>query len=150
MELFTLQMQMFLLIIAGMILKKKKIVSDSTKNDLTDLLISFILPCNIINSFRMEFNIQILKKFFWLLVISLTIQMFAYLIGKVIYSKEKEGEKKVLQYLTLVSNAGFLGFPIAEGVYGAQGLLYASIFILPNRIMMWTAGISCFTKKNKK
>jgi malate permease and related proteins len=38
-----------------------------------------------------------------------------------------------------------LGNPIAEGIYGSIGLLYASIYLIPLRIVMWTAGISYFT-----
>lgn len=36
------------------------------------------------------------------------------------------GKKKVLQYATICSNAGFMGNPIIEGIYGQEGLLYAS------------------------
>ena len=39
---------------------------------------------------------------------------------------------------------------MVSSVYGADGLLYASIFIIPNRIMMWTAGLSLFTVSDFK
>jgi predicted permease len=39
-----------------------------------------------------------------------------------------------------------MGNPIAEGVYGAEGLMYASIFLVPQRIVMWSAGVSYFTE----
>ena len=39
-----------------------------------------------------------------------------------------------------------MGNPNAEGVFGAQGLIYASIYLVPQRIVMWTAGIACFTE----
>ena len=42
----------------------------------------------------------------------------------------------MLQYCTLVSNGGFLGNPVAEGVYGDMGLLYASLFLIPMRVVM--------------
>ncbi len=51
-----------------------------------------------------------------------------------------------MQYCTIVSNSGFLGLPIAQGIYGAEGMMYASIFIIPMRVMMWSAGIACFTE----
>ena len=52
----------------------------------------------------------------------------------------------VLQYATVCSNAGFLGNPVAEGLYGSIGLLYASVYLIPQRIVMWSAGISYFTE----
>lgn len=55
-------------------------------------------------------------------------------------------QKKVLQYSTISSNAGFLGNPIAENVFGPMGLTYASIFLIPQRIVIWAAGITYFTE----
>lgn len=56
----------------------------------------------------------------------------------------------VLQYGTICSNAGFLGNPLTEGIYGSMGLLYASIYLIPQRIIMWSAGVSFFTESPDK
>ena len=52
-----------------------------------------------------------------------------------------EGRYKCLQYGTICSNAGFLGNPIAEGIYGAEGLVLASVYLIPQRIMMWSSKV---------
>ena len=62
------------------------------------------------------------------------------------YNRKCAEVKRVMQYCTIVSNSGFLGLPIAEGIFGAEGMMYASIFIIPMRVMMWSAGIACFTE----
>jgi len=149
-RLLELQGMMFLLIIIGIILKKKNVVTNEGKRVITDLLINVILPCNIINSFCVEFNKDILIGFLKIFVIAILIQLGCLLISKIIYNWTSEEKKSVLQYATLCSNAGFLGNPIAENVYGSQGLAYASIYLIPQRIVMWTAGISCFTKAKGK
>lgn len=66
-------------------------------------------------------------------------------LGKLLYRFAAELRRKVLQYATLCSSAGFMGNPIVEGIYGAQGLFYASIYLIPLRFFMWSAGLSCFT-----
>ena len=50
----------------------------------------------------------------------------------------------------ICSNAGFMGNPVVEGIYGSQGLLYASVYLIPLRIFMWSAGLSCFTVASPK
>ena len=55
-----------------------------------------------------------------------------------------------MQYATMCSNAGFMGNPVVEGIFGAQGLLYASIYLIPLRFFMWSAGLSCFTRTSLK
>lgn len=145
-SLMNLQGMLFLLVAAGIILRKQGILHEEAKAVLTDLVIYLILPCNIISSFLIEFNITVLKKFAVILVIATLIQVVCLFLANVLYNKEEEGRKKVLQYGTVCSNAGFMGNPIAEGVYGAQGLMFASIFLIPQRIVMWSAGVSYFTE----
>ncbi len=134
------------MVLAGIVLRKRGLLRESANSVLTDLLIYLILPCNIISSFFIEFNIDILKGFGIILIISTLIQVASLLIAHISYNKEIPGEKKALQFGTICSNANFMGNPIAESVYGAEGLMYASIFLIPMRIVMWSAGISYFTE----
>lgn len=67
-----------------------------------------------------------------------------------LYKNTEEYKKKPLRYGTIVSNGGFLGNPVIESIYGTSGLLYASVFMLPVRIVMWSVGVSCFISGQKK
>lgn len=144
--LWTLQTMMFLLVTAGAMLKRKGILKDEGKEILTDIVLYVFLPCNIINSFRIELEEGILVRLFLILGISIVIQGVCYGLSRLLYDKKPDARRQVLQYCTIVSNSGFLGLPIAEGMYGIQGMMYASIFIIPMRVMMWSAGLACFTE----
>jgi len=37
-----------------------------------------------------------------------------------------------------------MGLPVAGELFGAGGLMFASIYLIPQRVVMWTAGLSCF------
>lgn len=144
-SMINLQGTMFLLVIIGMILRKKNILPEQATGILTDLVLYIVLPCNIISSFHMEFSMDTIKKFGIILLISFLIQVGCWLLCHVLYRGYPTGTKEVMQYATMVSNAGFLGNPIAEGVYGATGLMFASVYLIPPRIVMWSAGLSLFT-----
>lgn len=145
-ELFNLQLEMFLLMGIGYFFRKKNIITAEGKKVLTDLIIYLILPCNIIESFCIEFNREILMAGFTTLLISVGIQVCCSVICATCYNKLPKRQKVILQYGTVVSNAGFLGNPLTYCIYGSLGLLYASIYCIPQRIVMWTAGISYFTE----
>ena len=145
-ELVNLQLMMFLLMLVGLFLRKKDIITAEGKKCLTDLIIDVILPANIIKSFLIEFNHKILLNFLAIFLISIGIQLFCTFLSHVLYQKEGSDRRKVLQYGIICSNAGFLGNPIAEGVFGSMGLSLASIYLIPQRIVMWSAGISYFTE----
>lgn len=144
--LWSLQCMMFLLMAAGAVLKKTGILKEEGKAVLTDIVIYFLLPCNIINSFRMEFEPGLLRKFAVILAIAVLTQVLCYSLSKILYNQKSADIKRVMQYGTLVSNSGFLGLPLAEGIYGAEGMMYAAIFTIPMRVVMWSAGIACFTE----
>lgn len=144
--LINLQVMMFILMGIGVLLKRKNIIDDAGKKALTDLVIVVLLPCNIINAFYIEFSMEILSSAFTIFIISCVIQLMCSLMSAVFYRKIPKKQRMVLQYATVCSNAGFLGNPVAEGIYGSMGLLYASIYLIPQRIVMWSAGISYFTE----
>lgn len=142
--LSTLLITIFLLVMAGYIMTKIGVLPKSARGPLSDLVIDFILPCNIITSFMLEFNQEILKSCLSILIVAICLEIFTILVGGRLYSRKNEGEHTVLKYSTIVSNAGFLGSPIAQGLYGEIGLLYSSVYLVPVRIFMWSAGMACF------
>lgn len=148
--LIETQLMLFLIMMLGMILKKLGIVRQGGKELLTELVINVTLPASIIKSFQMEFNMKILVSCMVISVVAVLVQMGSYLASMVLYPYFSDDRKKVLQYATICSNAGILGNPIAEGIFGELGLLYASVYVIPQRIFMWSVGLTYFTEAPDK
>lgn len=148
--LLDLQLMVFVLMSVGYVLRKNGTVTKEGRSVLTDLIINVILPCNIITAFCIDFDRKILISGMQVLVISVVLQLFCTFLAAFAYRKVDKKKRMVLQYATVCSNAGFLGNPIAEGLYGFMGLLYASIYLIPQRIVMWSAGVSYFTESPSK
>ena len=151
-NMLNLQLMLFLLIIVGIVLRKKGIIDDNSKKTISDMLINVILPCNIIESFLCKINItaSFFKSCIYAVIISLAIQLFATYISKVLFKRYPLEEKNVMSYGMICSNSSFIGLPIANCLYGSMGVLYTSIFQIPIRFTMWTAGLALFTSVNKK
>ena len=149
--MLVLQITIFGIMIVGLILRKAGIVSQEARKDLTSLVINIVLPCNIITSFITRLSANLIRECVTILLISVGIQIFCVLYGKILYSHERASRSMNLRYALICSNAGFLGNPIAEGLYGATGLMLASIYLIPQRIMMWSEGIAVYSGiSNKK
>lgn len=134
----------------GMYCSKKQMIDQVTKKKLVDFILKITLPCMIFNSFNKPLTPDVLQKTAMAFFVAFCIAILSYVCGKILYNRYPDDRKSILQYCTLVNNSGFLGMPMVSAVYGAEGLLYASIFIIPNRIMMWTAGLSLFTASDFK
>lgn len=144
-KLMSLQAQLFLLMALGVICRRC-LVSAACQKGLTDLLVDLVMPCNILASFQITWNLDILRQSAAILVLSLGIQIASTLLSFVLYRRVSPGKRPILQYGTTASNAGFLGLPVAEGLFGPDGVLLASIYLIPQRIFMWSVGLSFFQK----
>lgn len=144
----TMQITMFTLILVGLMVKKKNLVSEEGQKNITDLVLYIVLPCNILNAFMAGESKELLGQFFMVLIISIGIQAFSSIAGKVLYSKKELSRQMSLRYGLICSNAGFLGNPVAEGIFGETGLAMANVFLIPLRIMMWSSGLSIYAGNN--
>ena len=143
-DLFSLQGTLFAMMLIGAWLKKRGIVDNNGKKCLTDLCVNMVIPCNIFKSCLIEFNMGIFKSCAMLLLSAVILQCLCLTLNKFIFNRYAPQQKKVLQYCTIVPMSGFLGNPIAEGIYDQLGVLYTSIFLIPMRVVMWSVGTTYF------
>ena len=144
-RMLNAQMILLVYLAVGMYCVKVGLIDRDSKEKLVDIILRITLPCMIFNSFNNPLTPEVMKQTALILVVAVSISILSFLLGKVIYNKYPQKKKSILQYCTLVNNSGFLGMPMVSAVYGSEGLFAASIFIIPNRIFMWTAGLAMFT-----
>ena len=143
--LLKLQFIIFSLIAIGFFTRRRGMVSREGQKNITDLVINLILPCNILTSFSQQFAEGTMHECLMVFLISAGIQVFCVIYGRTAYPRETEEHQKCLAYGIICSNAGFLGNPLAEGIFGSVGLMFASVYLIPVRVMMWSAGIAIFS-----
>lgn len=144
------QIMLLLIMCLGFFLRRKGIVDAGGKRLLADLVVYVTLPASIIKSFQVEFRTEIVSDCIVVILVAVVIQIGCYALGKYAYPNASQERKGVLHYATLCSNAGILGNAMAEGIFGAMGLLYASVYVIPQRIFMWSLGLACFTKAGSR
>ena len=143
-QLFSLQFMMFAEMAVGYLICSFHILKPSDRTVFSKAVINVFLPASIVNSFNIEMTPEIAKNFAVILGVSIGIQILSTFLAAVLYRKTDADRKGILQYATVCSNAGFLGNAVAEGVFGQMGMLYGQIYLIPLRIVMWSAGISYF------
>lgn len=148
-NMVNVQSVLFLYMLIGIYCRKSGLFDDKTRDKLTAFTMQITLPCMIFDSFHMEFSLESLRQGAAALGIACGMALLALCLGKVIFLWMKPEERCIMQYGTLVTNSGFAGLPIVSGAYGEAGLFLASLFIIPTRVLMWSAGISLFTTQSK-
>ncbi len=136
---------LFVYMLVGYFVRKAKLFDEGAIRGCTNLLIYVLLPCMVLDSFHRECDIGQLIAAGRMLIVAFAASFLAILLGKLLYRRYPVEKQTIMRYGTLVANSGFAGLPMAKLAYGELGLFYASIFVIPTRIFMWSAGISMFT-----
>ena len=149
-NMIDMQLMMFLLVAMGFFIRKKGIVNTEGRKNMIDLCLYITLPFNVLHSFMRKWDWNLFIACGVILLLSVGFNAISVFFSSILYKKQEINRQKSLKYGTIISNSGFLGNPMVEGIYGSEGLLYAALFMLPVRIVMWTIGIAVFLKGSKE
>ena len=138
-QMLEIQMVIFIYLLVGAICKKSKIITKENQQQFIPFILNGLMPIMVFHSFR-SVTMSMMKEAFLVFVICIVMCIVSVMLGKIVYRKYPVDKQKILQYGTLISNAGFAGLPIASQMFGEVGLIYASIYLIPIRIFMWSAG----------
>ncbi|WP_343250635.1 AEC family transporter [Diplocloster hominis] len=58
----------------------------------------------------------------------------------------KDSQKGLFQFMTIFPNVGFMGFPVAQVIFGTESLFYASMFNLAFNLLAFTLGVYLIQK----
>lgn len=141
---------LFLIILIGVYGAKKEIINEEVNKGLRKILLQITLPLLVINSFSFTFSEEIKGDIIKAFVYSTIFFIVGGIISYILLKPLKGEKRKILQFGNAFSNCGFIGFPIINSIYGAEGVVYTSIFNMVFTIALWTYGIIIFTGSTSK
>ncbi len=143
--LLTIILTLFLLMICGYICRKKGIIDTSASKALSRLIISVGQPMMIISALaNAEYNAQNVTTAWQVVVIStvmhLLMALMAFLICKLL--KKNPDQNKIFEFSLVFANAGFIGFPILDSIFGVGvGSFMGAFYVISFHLFIWTWGI---------
>ena len=138
-RLLTIILTLFFLMICGYICRKTKIIDDKASKALSRLIVSIGQPMMIIGALNnIKFSKQNLTTGWQVLLISLVMHVLMAAMAFLICRPMKKGNfdrAKVFEFSLVFANAGFIGFPILDSIFGGgigsfMGAFYVVIFNL--------------------
>ncbi|MBQ9195883.1 MAG: AEC family transporter [Clostridia bacterium] len=149
-KLWPLEFNIFIMMAVGFLIRKIRVLGKEAERVITDLVLYVVLPCNIFQSFLGGSSGAEAGDYLAVLLISIGIQLLSLVYGKLAFPRENADRRCNLAYAMICSNAGFLGNAVTEGVFGAVGLMLTSIYLIPQRIMMWSEGLAIYSGVSDK
>ncbi len=138
---------LFFVMLIGFYAGKRNIIENAARKKLSELLINITSPLFIISAFQLKFSHEILHNALTALIFSIAIHVLSILAGLVLYEKYSDHTKKIMKFVTVYSNCGFMGLPVLGSLFGKEGILYGSIYVAVSNLFMWTNGVMIFSEK---
>lgn len=147
--IFSQVIMLFVFIAIGFVLGKTKISKSEHSQILSSLLVYIFLPCNIFKTFSKNFTVTYIIEGYQQLIVStviiLILLVLSHFVSK-LFSKEKY-EKCIYEYSLIVPNYGYMGYALAEALFGEAGLTNMMVFALPVSLYIYTIGFCKLTKR---
>jgi malate permease and related proteins len=141
---------LFLIILIGAYGTRKSIINEEVNKGLRKILLEITLPLLVINSFSFEFSEGMGRNVLISFIYSIAFMIVGAIISYIFLFPFKGEKKKILHFANVFSNCGFIGFPIINSIFGAEGVVYTSIFNMVFTIALWTYGVMIFSDKMSK
>ena len=137
---------LFLLMTAGFIADKCKVMNADLNRGLSKLVLNVTLPAMVLAAVLKADHSLETAQVFVLLGVAVGLYLFliplGYLFTKLL--AVKDGEKGVYRYSFIFGNIGFMGFPVVAAIYAGDAVMavfYASFFQLPFCFLNYTLGV---------
>ncbi len=140
----------FILMVIGYTARKTRILDQGLTRGLSGFILNVAIPFTIIAGFDRNIPSSVLPDLGRVALWAVGLHGFFIAFSTFAYRKFPEGDRKVLSYITVFSNCGFMGFPVAESVFGKIGVMYASIYVIIFQTFIWTYGVSLFAGTSSK
>ncbi len=133
-------LQMFLLVGLGYMLFRTKKITGEGSRTLANILIYLVLPCVIINSFRIERTQEHVMGLLISAGVAAVLLALSLAVSHLFFRKDA-----IANFASSFSNPGFFGIPLITASLGGEAIFYVAFFIAFLNILQWTYGVSLLT-----
>ncbi|MBD7971972.1 AEC family transporter [Escherichia whittamii] len=135
----------FLLIGIGVIARKVGVITQGNTPQLTSLVFNFAMPAIILSGVTTdqphisgkELSIVLASAFTTLILLIICSRMLARILR---YEREYHG---VITVMTTFTNVSMMGIPMIYSLYGAEAMIYITVFLLPYNLLFFSYGYYC-------
>lgn len=133
---------LFLIVILGVILYKRKILTDQNLPGISALITGVALPSVILNSFQIPFSLDLLAQGGLFCLLYVVLSLVGIVLG-IVTSRllGVEGEqKKVWLFCCSLTNTAFLGTAVANALFTQAEMAMVPFALIISNLMMFTVG----------
>lgn len=136
----------FALIVIGYVLSASKIISKTGASDMSDILLTIVTPCVLINAYQTKLDMDSLQTLAMAFAVSIVLHIVMIVVSNLYFAGIKSKEyKKINTACGVYSNCGFMAIPLLAAAFGNKGVFYGSAYLAVFNCFVWTHGIHTYS-----
>lgn len=144
MQVLLQVLTLFLLMMCGLGAVKGRLMNDKGVSGLNTLVLYFAQPALILSSMQQSANPELIRDLAWVFLFACLIMTISGVIAHRLFARQSSPRRAALTNLSMVSNCGFMGYPVVTAALGQGALIYAVIYVAAFQLMCWTLGAYYF------
>ena len=137
--LFEQIAQLFLCILLGWLLVRFRLLKPEDSRVLSVVCLYLVVPCVIVPAFQIEHTPELIDGLLLALGAAVLLHLL-YLALNGLMNRSGHGLAPEEQASVIYNNAGNLILPMVMAILGQEYVIYTSVYILVQNILMWTHG----------
>ena len=143
--LFKQVLIMYILMFFGYFAYKKKLLSDQGSKEIGNILVSIVIPVIVISNFCIERTDEKVIELLHASIITFICMIICFVISIGVF----HSRNRIDEFSSAFSNAGFIGIPLVQSIFGDNAIFYISILIVLVGVFQWTYGVYTITDDKK-
>ncbi|MBR4443305.1 MAG: AEC family transporter [Clostridia bacterium] len=139
---------LFLLIFTGALSVKTGILPKEAKSILANLLLYIVLPTMVVNSYLVEYSEEMSRSIGQAFLYSILAITVGLAVSVLVHRGGAGGVKPLCRFGGAFANAAYMGFPLIQALFGAEGLVYASAYVTVFNVFLFTVGVGLMSAEN--
>ena len=139
---------MTILALVGVFCYHKKIVDQEMNKKLSELVLSLFTPVLLFTSFQKDFSKELVTGLMISVLLSAIAFFLIWCICKWVVRKLDKDYAVVELVALMYSNCGFIGIPMAQGIFGAEGVFYMIAYVAMANFLLWSHGVIVMSGKS--
>ena len=133
-------LKMMILLAVGFIATKAGVLDEGRCRVINELLLNVLIPALIISGFTGGYDENKLQNLLLSLLLSCVGMAISVLLSNILIRKKGSLQLGSERGNAAFPNVGFLGIPLVQALYGAEGVLYIAMYTTIYNMIQWSYG----------
>lgn len=137
--------KMLLLMLVGYLCYRLKLMDQNSNKVLANLLLMVINPVLVIMSLQTDYSLHLVSGLLTAFALAAVSHLAAILITRIFIKPSGNPDYSIDRFSCVYTNCAFMGIPLAQSIFGSDGVLYITAYSVIFNLLAWTHGVSVMT-----